>query len=87
MKIDWYEKSDSPYNMVERIVDNWCEDNGYSDMIVLLRIDGQEEKVYLEYDASGILNWEYDWFEGGEVELLGICPVDKVIIPDEYMIG
>ena len=86
MKIDWYEKSDSPYNMVENIVDKWCESNGYSDMVVLLRIDGKEEKVYLEYDASGILAWEYDWFEGGEIELLGFCPVDKVIIPEEYML-
>lgn len=88
MKIDWYEKSDSPYNMVENIIENWCEDNRYySDMMVLLRIDGREEKVYLEFDASGMRAWEYDWFEGGEIELLGFCPVDEVIIPEKYMLN
>ena len=86
MKIDWYEKNDSPYNMVENIIENWCSDNGYSDMMVLLKIDGQEEKVYLECNASEIWTWEYDWFEGGEIELLGFCPVSEVMIPEKYML-
>ncbi len=86
MKIDWKGMNDNPYLMVENIIDNWCEDNGYSDMMVLLKIDGVEEKSVLEYDCLGGWEWGYDWFEGGDIELLGFCPVDKVIIPEEYML-
>lgn len=85
MKIDWKEKNDNPYYMVENIIENWCMDHGYSDMMVLLRIDGQEEKIYLEYDFGG-WTWEYDWFEGGVIELIGFCPVSEVIIPDKYIL-
>ena len=87
MKIDWKERLENPYLLVENIIDKWCEyNNYYSDMIVLLKIDGIEEKCVLECDSFGGWEWDYDWFEGGEIELLGFCPVDKVIIPDEYMI-
>ena len=87
MKIDWKEKNDNPYHMAENVIEKWCEyNNYYCDMMVLLKIDGLEEKVYLEYDFIGGWAWEWDWFEGGEIELLGFCPVDEVIIPEKYMI-
>ena len=87
MKIDWKGKNDSAYDIVGNILEKWCEyNNYYCDMMVLLGIDGVEEKVIAECNIPGGWTWGWDWFEGGEIELLGLCPVDEVIIPEKYML-
>ena len=88
MKIDWKNSSKSPYDMVIDIIESWCTEKGYySDMVVSLKLDGIIYNAYLELntDISG-WTWEWDWFEGEEVELLGFCPVNEVIIPEKYML-
>lgn len=79
--------TDRPYDNVAEIISRWSEDNGYSDMVVLLKIDGDIETVYLGLNSCLDYEWEYDWYEGGEVELLGFCPVSEVIIPDKYLLS
>lgn len=79
--------TDRPYDNVAEIISRWSEDNGYSDMVVLLKIDGDIETVYLGLNSYLDYEWEYDWYEGGEVELLGFCPVSEVIIPDKYLLN
>ena len=87
MRIDWKEKDDNAYHVVEDVLDKWCEyNNYYCDMMVLLKIDGVEWRAIAECDISGGWTWDWDWFEGGEIELLGFCPVEEVIIPEKYML-
>lgn len=73
--------------MVSDIIEKWCEyNNYYCDMMVLLKIDGVEWRAIAECDIPGGWTWDWDWFEGGEIELLGFCPVEEVIIPEKYML-
>lgn len=83
MKITWSEKS-TPYEatgkMVEKLapyVDNY---------IVHLKtsILGESNELYVLETSYPEFNWiwDSDWYEGGEVELLGIIPVSDVKVPD-----
>ena len=82
MKIDISNKN--PY---EAVIDTICEltkENGYeviADRIVRIKttILG-ESNEYLGVDDNGYY-FINDWYEGGEVELLGFIDVDDVVIP------
>lgn len=85
MKVDISKKS--PYEAVIDLIREMTKENGYeyiSDRIVRIRtttlgesnelliFDGEDEDYY----------WQNDWYEGGEVELLGFIDVDNVKVPE-----
>ena len=79
-------KTDNPYNEVLDII-KASSGFYYTDYIVRLRIAGDEENVYLDCDGLGGFEWNYDWADvpSEDIELLGFCPFDKAIIPQEFM--
>ena len=85
MKVDISKKS--PYVAVIDLIREMTKENGYEcvfDRIVkikttvlgvsneLLLVDGEKMDYY----------WQNDWYEGGEVELLGFINVDDVEVPN-----
>ena len=79
-------KTNNPYN---EVIDIIKASSGfyYTDYIVRLRIAGEEENVYLDSDGSGGFEWNYDWADvpSEDIEILGFCPIEKVIIPTDCL--
>ena len=82
MKIDISKKD--PYTAVVDTIRELTMKNGYEcmfDRIVRLRTTVLgESNEYLGVDDGGYY-WENDWYEGGEVELLGFVDVDDIQVP------
>lgn len=80
-------QTDNPYN---EVIDIIKASSGfyYTDYIVRVRIAGDEENVYLDCDGSGGFEWNYDWADvpSEDIELLGFCPFNKAMIPQEFML-
>ena len=83
MKLDL--KDNNPYQSVVNEIAKWCEaNNSYlSEFIVWLRT--REGEIHFLLEFLGLDNSSQpSWYEGGDVELLGFCPIDEVVIPEEY---
>ena len=76
---DW----ENEYDAVINVIDDWCSHNHYTSFVVRLKNNGVEENVYLDC-CDAVLGFDYDWYEGGEVELLGFMPIEDVEIPEKY---
>ena len=81
MKID---KGNNPYKAVIDVIRELTKENGYEcmfDRIVRIRttILGESNELLLVDHDDYV--FENDWYEGGEVELLGFIDVDDVEVP------
>ena len=73
-----------PYTAVIDIIREMTRKNGYecmSDRIVRIKTTTLGERNELLLIDGDDYCWEYDWYEGGQVELLGFIDVDKVKVP------
>ena len=82
MKIDISNKS--PYTAVIDVIRELTMEDGIECMferLVRIRttILGESNELLLIDDNDYV--WESDWYEGGEVELLGFIDIDDVEIP------
>lgn len=61
-------------------IDEYCDYNGYEDMLVTVQADGEILTIVLEFDAvNGTWCWSWDWYEGQKnVELLGFVPLSHI---------
>lgn len=82
MKITWDDQKSDAYTAVGNIIEEWAKTNYYGEFIVHLRTSnlGESNELFL-FEKPGKYIWESDWYEGGEVELLGFIPVDYVKVP------
>ena len=80
---------DSPYTIAASVVEEWCKYHYYSDMLVTLRLQDDDDTEpwetteILELDLyaadGGLFTWLSDWWEGQKyVEVLGFLPVDEL---------
>jgi len=89
IKKDEYGLPDA-YTSVADVIRQWCEKNNrYEDFIVRIRttVLGEETTLLLFNsfeEGEDLFEWEDDWYEGGEVELLGFMPLEEVEIPEKY---
>lgn len=82
--------ADNPYEKIGSVVEQWCEKNLYTQMLVAISIGYEwepphEETHLLDFDAEkGELVWDSDWWEGQQhVELVGFTPLYKVRLKGE----
>ena len=73
------------YEKIGSIVEQWCEENMYTTMLVTISIGYEwetphEETHLLEWDFESLsLIWDIDWWEGQQhVELVGFTPTHKI---------
>ena len=71
-----------PYDRVHRILMDWGYENGFSDVIIRLNLDGNERNELALFDTSGdFIKFEFvnDWWEGEYfIEINGIIPIGNV---------
>jgi len=83
-----------PYDVIEDVIDTWCQEHYYSNFLVTLSIEGTLCVEYL-YFEMGDPNWpdphfvwENDWWEGQkDIKLIGFIDVGSVYVsgtPDDY---
>lgn len=82
MVIDTSKKD--PYTAVVDVIRELTKENGYERMAYrIVRIKttvlGESNELLLVEDFDYV--WENDWYEGGEVELLGWIDIDDVAVP------
>lgn len=82
--------ADNPYEKIGSVVEQWCKDHVYAQMLVTIFIGydwepPHEETHLLDFDAEeGNLVWDSDWWEGQQhVELVGFTPLYKVRLKGE----
>lgn len=82
--------ADNPYDKIGSVVEQWCKDHVYAQMLVTISIGYEwkpphEETHLLDFDAEkGELVWDSDWWEGQQhVELVGFTPLYKVRLKGE----
>ena len=73
-----------PYTAVVDVIRELTKENGYERMfsrIVKIKttVLGESNELLLVDDFDYV--WENDWYEGGEVELLGWIDIDDVAVP------
>ena len=73
------------YEKIGSIVEQWCEENMYTTMLVTISIGYEwetphEETHLLDWDFNSLsLIWDIDWWEGQQhVELVGFTPTYKI---------
>ena len=78
------------YEEIGSIVEQWCEKNGYTQMLVTISLGyswetPHEETHLLDWDSEHCcLIWDSDWWEGQSyVELVGFTPLHKIRIVGE----
>ena len=84
MKVDISKKS--PYVAVIDLIREMTKENGCEcmfDRIVRIRttILGESNELLIFDGEDADYYWQSDWYEGGEVELLGFIDVDDVEVP------
>ena len=78
----------NPYEALSEAVKHIMRDDDgyeeYTDVIAHIWTDVLEhDYVVLTPDMKNSCYWsDYDWYEGGEIYLLGLIRVDDVVIPD-----
>lgn len=73
-----------PYKAVIDVIRELTKENGYecmSERIVRLKTTVLGENNELLLIDDGDYYWENDWYEGGQVELIGFIDVDDVEVP------
>lgn len=82
--------ADNPYEKIGSVVEQWCKDHVYTQMLVTISIGydwepPHEETHLLDFDSEkGNLIWDSDWWEGQQhVELVGFTPLYKVRLKGE----
>lgn len=80
MNIDIRDKRFSPYIHLSEALYQWASKNGvHEDLIADIRTSnlGDDRIIAIE---DGLHGYDYntDWYEGGDVELLGITPVSEI---------
>ena len=80
-------KTDNPYQEVIEIIEA-SDGFYYTDYVVLLRICGHMDNYYLSCDGVGGYEWLDDWADvpSEDIELLGFCPFNKAMIPQEFIL-
>lgn len=80
----------NPYEKIGSVVEQWCKDHVYAQMLVTILIGydwepPHKETHLLDFDAEeGGLVWDSDWWEGQQhVELVGFTPLYKVKLEGE----
>lgn len=84
MKVDISKKS--PYVAVIDLIREMTKENGCEcmfDRIVRIRTTtlGESNELLIFDGEDADYYWQSDWYEGGEVELLGFIDVDDVEVP------
>ena len=75
--------ADTPYDTIAEPIVAWCEEHGYTDILVTIWINDHEQTELLEFDLTvpGLLVWRSDWWEGEkDVRLLGFAPLSEIHI-------
>ena len=82
MKITWNENESNAYDAVGNIIETWARNNYCTDFIVFLWTSslGYKNELFLLEDSNSF-EWKSDWYEGGDVELLGFIPINYVEVP------
>ena len=82
--------TDNPYNKIGSVVEQWCKEHVYAQMLVTISLGygwelPHKETHLLDFDAeTGELVWDSDWWEGQRyVELVGFTPLYKVRLKGE----
>lgn len=81
MKIDISDKRFNPYDHLSAKLYDWALENlDYFDtLIVDIRTSVLgDDRIIAEFDADCGYNFNTDWYEGGDVELLGITPLYEI---------
>lgn len=80
MKVDLSNKKYSAYDHLSAELDVWAfKNNKYGDLIVDIwtSILGAD-RICAVYGGMGVYDFTTDWYEGGELEILAICPVNEL---------
>ena len=78
------DKKDDPYKAVIDVIREMTKENGYECMferIVRIKTTVLGESNELLLIDNGDYYWANDWYEGGQVELLGFIDIDDVRVP------
>ena len=81
MKIDISDKRFSPYDHLSAKLYDWASDNldCFDTLIVDIRTSVLgDDRIIAEFDVDCGYNFNTDWYEGGELELLGITPLHEI---------
>lgn len=79
MKIDISNKHYSPYTHLELELNRWASDHKViCDLIVDIRTGVLDEDRVVAVRTEYGYDFNDDWYEGGDLELLGITPVDEI---------
>lgn len=81
MKIDIRDQRFSPYIYLSDALHQWASKNGfyYEDLIVDIRTSNLgNSRIIAIYDGCFGYDYNTDWYEGGDLELLGITPVSEI---------
>ena len=72
-----------PYVILSAFLDRWTSEHEvHCDLIVDIQIgDLGKRRVIATRTEYGCYFFEDDWYEGGDVELLGITPIDEIEEP------
>lgn len=78
------DKKDDPYKAVIDVIREMTKEDGYECMaerVVRIKttVLGESNELLLIDDNE--YYWETDWYEGGQVELLGFIDIDNVKVP------
>lgn len=64
--------SSNPYREIREIIEQWCSQNRYGDVLVTISVNGEEITEYLSWEPYEGFVWDMDWWEGEkEVILMG----------------
>ena len=76
-------KFNNPYDIVAEILEKWCYEHYFTNLIVRLKLDGEEINVIVTWDIDLTCVFDYDWWEGQKnVEVIGVMTVDDVEIQE-----
>lgn len=81
MKIDISDKRFSSYDHLSAALFDWvCENESYFDtLIVDIRTSVLgDARIIAVFDGDCGYDFNTDWYEGGDVELLGITPLHEI---------
>lgn len=82
MKITWDRENSDPYTAVGNYIgEHFGWYNSYIARIKTSTLGESNEYVTPIDYLSGGFEWENDWWEGGEVELLGVISVEDIEVP------
>lgn len=80
----------NPYDTIAKIIEEWCEQNYYTNFLVTLVLDTELTVEFLEFNGSDFeWIWNNDWWEGeSSVELVGFVAQEDILVegtPDSYI--